>query len=131
VPTPAPPGSPWAIQVVHIDAQVRDRSLVDRRVDAISAYAFHDPAPQVAGWPFYALQQRGYEDVLAGFATQRQRLKEDPGVVSVHRQGHEAVVWTINHPDEALKVFLELKELGMTSSGREFTARLGITPMTW
>ena len=114
------------VKVVHIDAQVRDRSLVDKRVDAISAYASAMIPPlksRGVDTRFMLFSNAGMKMYSLAFATQRQRLKDDPGVVEAFIDGaHEAVVWTINHPEEALEVFLgELKELGMTSSGREFT----------
>lgn len=118
------------VKVVHIDAQVRDRSLVDKAVDAISAYASAMIPPlksRGVDTRFMLFTSAGMKMYSLAFATQRQRLKDDSGVVEAFIDGaHEAVVWTINHPEQALEVFLsELKELGMTSSGRDFT-KLGL-----
>jgi NitT/TauT family transport system substrate-binding protein len=118
-----------------MDNQVRERSMIEKQVDCISGFA-SSTIPQLKSRGidvrFMLFSSYGMRMYSLGLITQRKILKEDPALVEAFVDGAlEAVSWTIKNQEEAIDIFLaEIKELGMTSSGRDYT-KIGLGVHTY
>ena len=117
------------VDLVQIDGKVRDRSLVEKQVDAVSSFAT-STLPSLA--PFgTSLRFMLYRDVGLDFygqslTTQPARLK-DAALCSAFVAGAmEAVKFTLTNFEEAVDLFLKANsEVAISSTGREY-ARIGL-----
>jgi NitT/TauT family transport system substrate-binding protein len=110
------------VQRVQLDAQVRNRALLSKEVDAISAFAgssIPSLATQGVNTRFIPYSKHGVGLYGLAFMTQPRRLAEDPGVCqAVVEASLEGLAFALNNPEEALEAFGgELKEMAMTKSG--------------
>ena len=118
------------VQLVQLDSKVRDRSLVEKLVDAVSAFGSSTiPSLASAGTDvrFLLFKAAGLEFYGQSLTTQPARVKSDPAVCQAFVDGAmEAIRFTMTDPDEALAIFLKANdEVSMTSSGKEY-ARIGL-----
>ena len=117
------------VQQVQLDAQVRNRALLTKEVDAISAFAgssIPSLAAQGTATRFIPYSKHGVRLYGLSLMTQSKRLAEDPGLCqAVVEASLEGWAFAINNPEEALEAFAaELKEVSMTKSGLD-QARIG------
>jgi ABC-type nitrate/sulfonate/bicarbonate transport system substrate-binding protein len=124
------------VQVVQLDSKVRDRSLVEKLVDGVSAFGT-STIPSLASngvnVRFLLFRNAGLEFYGQSLTTQPSRVKSDPKLVEAFVAGAmEAIKYAMTNPDEALAVFLKANdEVAMTSSGKEYVRiGLGLTNMT-
>jgi ABC-type nitrate/sulfonate/bicarbonate transport system substrate-binding protein len=112
------------VQRVQLDAQVRNRALLSKEVDAISAFAgssIPSLAAQGVDTRFIPYSRHGVPLYGLALITQPKRLAQDPGVCqAVVEASLEGLAFALNNPDEALEAFgNELKEMAMTKTGME------------
>jgi ABC-type nitrate/sulfonate/bicarbonate transport system substrate-binding protein len=110
------------VQRVQLDAQVRNRALLSKEVDAISAFAgssIPSLAAQGVNTRFIPYSKHGVGLYGLAFMTQPKRLAEDPGLCQAMVEASlEGLAFALNNPEEALEAFGgELKEMAMTKSG--------------
>lgn len=109
------------VQRVQLDAQVRNRALLTKEVDAISAFAgssIPSLAAQGVETRFIPYSRHGVSLYGLAFMTQSKRLAEDPALCqSVVEASIEGLHFALNNPDEALAAYAaELKEAAMTKA---------------
>ncbi len=112
------------VQRVQLDAQVRNRALLAKEVDAISAFAgssIPSIAAQNIDTRFILYSKFGIPAYGLALMTQSKRLAEDPALCqAVVEASLEGLQLALNNPDEALAAFAaELKEVAMTQTGRD------------
>ena len=118
------------VQLVQLDAKVRDRSLVEKLVDSVAAFG-SSTIPSLASSGsevrFLLFRAAGIEFYGQSLTTQPSRVKNDPAVCQAFVAGAmEAIKFIMTDPDEALAIFLKANdEVSMTSSGKEY-ARIGL-----
>ena len=118
------------VKIVQLDAKVRERSLLERQVDAVSAFATSTIPSLVStgtdvrfllfsavGIPFYG----------QSLTTQPERVKSDPGLCQAVVDGAMAAIkYTMTNFDDALAIFLKANdEVAMSKTGKEYS-RLGL-----
>jgi ABC-type nitrate/sulfonate/bicarbonate transport system substrate-binding protein len=112
------------VKPVLVDPKVRERLLLDKKVDAISGFAISmAPILYAAGQkPRFMLYSKYdlplYHNVLM---TQPPRLAKDPGQCEAMVDGlMEAIRFTLLNPDEAQSIFFkEVPELAMVAQAKE------------
>ena len=118
-----------------LDAKVRERALLERQVDAVSAYATSTIPTLVsegAKVRFLLFSAAGIQFYGQSLITQPKRLA-DRGLVEAFVQGAlEAVRFTMTNFDEAMDIFLKANdEVAMSKSGAAYTRiGLGLTVAT-
>lgn len=118
------------VQIVQLDSKVRDRSLTEKLVDAVSAFG-SSTIPSLASTGsdvrFLLFKAVGVEFYGQSLTTQPSRVKSDPAVCQAFVNGAmEATRFIMTDPEEALDIFLKANdEVSMTSSGKEY-ARIGL-----
>ena len=110
------------VQRVQLDAQVRNRALLSKEVDAISAFAgssIPSLAAQGVDTRFISYSKHGVGLYGLALMTQAKRYAEDPALCqAVVEASLEGLAFALNNPDEALAAFgAELKEMAMTKTG--------------
>ncbi len=118
------------VQMVQLDGKVRERSLMEKQVDAASAFAtstIPSLAPLGTDVRFMLFRDAGIEFYGQSLTTQPQRLEKDPNLCAAFVQGAmEAVRFTMTDFDEAIDIFLKANsEVAISSTGKEY-ARIGL-----
>ena len=118
------------VQVVQVDGKVRERSLMEHQVDAVSAFAtstIPSLAPLGTDVRFMLFRDAGIEFYGQSLTTQPQRLEKDPGLCAAFVAGAmEAIRFTMTNFDEAIDIFLKANsEVAISSTGKEY-ARIGL-----
>ena len=108
----------------QLDAQVRNRALLSKDVDAISAFAGSSiPSLAAQGVETRFIPYSRYDVPLYGLAliTQARRLGQDPALCqAVVEASLEGLAFALKNPEEALEAFgNELKEMAMTKTGMD------------
>ena len=117
------------VDLVQIDGKVRDRSLIEKQVDAISSFAtstIPSLAPLGTALRFMLYRDAGLDFYGQSLTTQPARLK-DAALCSAFVAGAmEAVKFTMTNFDEAIDIFLKANsEVAISSTGKEY-ARIGL-----
>jgi NitT/TauT family transport system substrate-binding protein len=118
-----------SLKIVQFDNQVRERALATKQVDAISGIA-STTIPQLVSKGidvrYLLFANYGIKLYSTGIVTLNKTVRSDPDLVQALVDGiFEAEAWCINHPDEALDLYIrQIKELSLTADGREY-ARIG------
>jgi ABC-type nitrate/sulfonate/bicarbonate transport system substrate-binding protein len=112
------------VQRVQLDAQVRNRALLSKEVDAISAFAgssIPSIAVQNVDTRFLLYSKFGIPAYGLAVMTQSKRLADDPALCqAVVEASLEGLKLALTSPDEALEAYAaELKEVAMTQTGRD------------
>jgi NitT/TauT family transport system substrate-binding protein len=130
-------GFDWSkVQFVQVDGKVRERSLAEKQVDAISAFATSTiPTLASIGTPvrFMRFSSVGIDFYGQSLTTQPDRTEKDPNLCAAFVQGAlEAIKFTMTNFDEALDIFLNANsEIAISSSGKDYTRiGLGLTNLT-
>jgi len=118
------------VQMVQIDGKVRERSLLEKQVDAVSAFAtstIPSLVPLGTNVRFMLFRDAGIEFYGQSLTTQPQRLEKDPELCAAFVTGAmEAIRFTMTNFDEAIDVFLKANsEVAMSSTGNDY-ARIGL-----
>jgi NitT/TauT family transport system substrate-binding protein len=112
------------VQRVQLDAQVRNRALITKEVDAISAFA-GSSIPSIAAQGietrFIPYSSFGIPAYGLSLMTQPKTLAQDPALCqAVVEASLEGMLLALRNPDEAIDAAVqELKEVAMTATGRE------------
>lgn len=124
------------IQLVQVDGKVRERSLVEKQVDAVAAFAT-STVPSLASIGtdvrFMLFAAAGLQFYGQSLITQPKRVADDPALCAAVVEGAlEAIKFTMTNFDEAVDIFLKANsEVAMSSSGKEYTRiGLGLTTIT-
>src|SRR3984957_2925254 len=117
-------------KIVQIDGKVRERSLMEQQVDAVSAFAtstIPSLAPLGTDARFMLFRDAGIEFYGQSLTTQPQRLEKDPLLGAAFVAGAlEAIRFTMTNFDEALAIFLKANsEVAISSTGKDY-ARIGL-----
>jgi len=112
------------VQRVQLDAQVRNRALLAKEVDAISAFAgssIPSIAAQGVKTRFFPYSKYGVPLYGLALMTQSTRLAADAGLCqAVVEASLEGLEFALNNPEEAAAAYAaELKEVAMTQTGRD------------
>ncbi len=124
------------VQMVQLDGKVRERSLMEKQVDAVSAFATSTVpslAPLGTDIHFMLFRDVGIEFYGQSLTTQPQRLEKDPELCAAFVEGAmEAIRFTMTNFDEAVDIFLKANsEVAMSSTGKEYSRiGLGLTNLT-
>jgi ABC-type nitrate/sulfonate/bicarbonate transport system substrate-binding protein len=118
------------IDILQVDTQIRDRTLADRQVDAISAFAGSAIPPLAArgvNVRFMLFSQFGIPNYGNTLMTRPALIDSDPGLCAAVVDGAmEAIKFTLMQPKEAMDIFFkEVPEMGMTAGGKE-QIRIGL-----
>jgi NitT/TauT family transport system substrate-binding protein len=118
------------VQTVQLDGKVRERSLMEKQVDAVSAFAtstIPSLSPLGTEVRFMLFRDAGIEFYGQSLTTQPQRLEKDPGLCAAFVEGAmEAIRFTMTNSDEAVDIFLKANsEVAMSSTGNGY-ARIGL-----
>jgi NitT/TauT family transport system substrate-binding protein len=124
------------VQIVQIDGKVRERSLVEKQVDAVSAFAT-STVPSLASIGtevrFMLFRAVGIEFYGQSLTTQPKRVEQDPNLCAAFVEGAmEAIKFTMTNFEEAIDIFLKANsEVAISSSGKEYSRLgLGLTNIT-
>jgi ABC-type nitrate/sulfonate/bicarbonate transport system substrate-binding protein len=124
------------VKLVQIDAKVRERSLLEKQVDAVSAFAT-STIPTLASKGtdvrFFKFSAVGLDFYGQSLITQPARVKADAGLCAAFVDGAMAAIkFSMTNPDEALDIFLKANdEVRMTSDGTAYVKiGLGLTHAT-
>jgi ABC-type nitrate/sulfonate/bicarbonate transport system substrate-binding protein len=117
------------VQRVQLDAQVRNRALLAKEVDAITAFAgssIPSLAAQGVETRFIPYSKHGVSLYGLGVITQSKRLADDAALCqAVVEASMEGLAFSLKNPEEALEAYAaELKEVALTQSARD-QARIG------
>ena len=118
------------VQMVQLDGKVRERSLMEKQVDAASAFAtstIPSLAPLGTDVRFMLFRDAGIEFYGQSLTTQPQRLEKDSNLCAALVGGAmEAIRFTMTDFDEAIDIFLKANsEVAISSTGKEY-ARIGL-----
>lgn len=118
------------LQILQIDGKVRERTLVEKQVDAVSAFATSTVpslAPLGTDVRFMLFSAAGIEFYGQSLTTQPVRLQQDKALCEAFVQGAmEAIQFTMTNFDEAVDIFLKANsEVAISSTGKEY-ARIGL-----
>jgi NitT/TauT family transport system substrate-binding protein len=127
----------WSkVQLVQIDGKVRERSLVEKQVDAVSAFAT-STIPSLASIGtqvrFMRFSSVGIDFYGQSLTTQPQRVEKDPALCAAFVEGAmQAIKFVMTDFDEAIDIFLKANsEVAISSSGKDYTRiGLGLTNLT-
>jgi NitT/TauT family transport system substrate-binding protein len=112
------------IQRVQLDAQVRNRALITKEVDAITAFAgssIPSLAAQGIETRFLPYARHGVNAYGLSFMCQPKFLAQEATLCQALIEASlEGLLLALRNPDEAIDAAVgELKEVAMTASGRE------------
>ncbi|KUL93761.1 hypothetical protein DK26_20900 [Bosea sp. WAO] len=118
------------VQILQVDGKVRERTLVEKQVDAVSAFATSTVpslAPLGTDVRFMLFSAVGIEFYGQSLTTQPARLQQDRALCEAFVQGAmEAIQFTMTNFDEAVDIFLKANsEVAISSTGKEY-ARIGL-----
>ena len=118
------------VELVQLDSKVRDRSLIEKLVDAVAAFG-SSTIPSLASngvdVRFMLFKTVGLEFYGQSLITQVSRIKSDPELCQAFVTGAmQAIQFIMTEPQEALEIFLKANdEVSMTRSGKDY-ARIGL-----
>jgi ABC-type nitrate/sulfonate/bicarbonate transport system substrate-binding protein len=117
------------VKQVQLDPKVRDRTLMDKQVDAATGFGTSMiPALGASGVKLRLLsyEAAGLHFYGQSLITQQARLA-DKGLVQAFVDGAmEGMIWSMTNFDEAIDIFMKANdEVSMSKTGREYT-RLGL-----
>jgi NitT/TauT family transport system substrate-binding protein len=124
------------VQIVQVDGKVRERSLVEKQVDAVSAFATSTVPSLVSigtDVRFMLFRTVGIEFYGQSLTTQPKRVEQDPNLCAAFVEGAmESIKFVMTNFDEAVAIFLKANsEVAISSSGKEYTRiGLGLTNIT-
>jgi NitT/TauT family transport system substrate-binding protein len=124
------------VQIVQVDGKVRERTLVEKQVDAVSAFATSTVpslAPLGTDVRFMLFSAAGIEFYGQSLTTQPARLEKDRALCEAFVQGAmEAIRFTLTNFDESIDIFLKSNsEVAISSTGKEYSRiGLGLTNLT-
>jgi NitT/TauT family transport system substrate-binding protein len=124
------------VKLVQLDAKVRERALLEKQVDAISAYAtstIPSLGSKGANLRFMLFRSVGLDFYGQSLTTQPDRLARDPGLCAALVDGAMAAIkFSMTDPEEAIKIFLKANdEVAMTADGEKYIRiGLGLTNVT-
>jgi len=124
------------VQIVQVDGKVRERTLVEKQVDAVSAFATSTVpslAPLGTDVRFMLFSAAGIEFYGQSLTTQPARLEKDRALCEAFVQGAmEAIRFTLTNFDESVDLFLKANsEVAISSTGKEYSRiGLGLTNLT-
>ncbi|MGI6855395.1 ABC transporter substrate-binding protein [Mesorhizobium sp. 1B3] len=124
------------VEIVQIDGKVRERSLMEKQVDAASAFAtstIPSLVPLGTDVRFMLFSSAGIQFYGQSLTTQPGRLEKDPQLCEAFVQGAmEAIRFTMTDFDEAVDIFLNANsEVAISSTGEEYArVGLGLTNLT-
>jgi NitT/TauT family transport system substrate-binding protein len=124
------------VQIVQVDGKVRERTLVEKQVDAVSAFATSTVpslAPLGTDVRFMLFSAAGIEFYGQSLTTQPARLEKDRALCEAFVQGAmEAIRFTLTNFDESIDLFLKANsEVAISSTGKEYSRiGLGLTNLT-
>ena len=121
---------PSKVERVQLDAQVRNRALLTKQVDAISAFAGSSVpsiAAQGVGTRFFAYSAVGIDTYSIAIATRPQTVAAEPQLCqAVVDASLEGFVYTLKDPEAALDAFAkELPEVAANPAAKD-QARIGL-----
>ena len=124
------------VKLVQIDAKVRERSLLEKQVDAVSAFAT-STIPTLASKGtdvrFFKFSAVGLDFYGQSLITQPARVKADAALCAAFVDGAMAAIkFSMTNPDEALDLFLKANdEVRMNADGTAYVKiGLGLTHAT-
>lgn len=115
---------PTKVQRTQLDAQVRNRALITRQVDAISAFA-GSSIPSIAAQGietrFFPYSAAGVAVYGLGFVTQQQTIDADPRLCqAVVDASLEGLAFTLKDPEAGLEAFArELPEVAISRASKD------------
>jgi ABC-type nitrate/sulfonate/bicarbonate transport system substrate-binding protein len=124
------------VQIVQVDSKVRERSLVEKQVDAAAAFAtstIPSLAPLGTDVRFMLYRDVGIEFYGQSLTTQPQKIEKDANLCAAFVEGAmEAIKFTMTNFDEAVEIFLKANsEVAISSTGKEYSRiGLGLTNLT-
>jgi NitT/TauT family transport system substrate-binding protein len=124
------------VDLVQIDGKVRERSLVEKQVDAVSSFAtstLPSLAPLGTALRFMLFRDAGIVFYGQSLTTQPARLEKDPDLCQAFVAGAmEAIKFTMTNFDESIDIFLKANsEVAISSTGKEYARiGLGLTSLT-
>lgn len=118
------------VDIQQIDGKVRERSLIEKQVDAVAAFAtstIPSLAPLGTDVRFLLFRDAGIEFYGQSLTTQPQRIEKDAQLCAAFVQGAmEAIKFTMTNFDEAVDLFLKANsEVAISATGKEY-ARIGL-----
>jgi NitT/TauT family transport system substrate-binding protein len=118
------------VQIVQVDGKVRERTLVEKQVDAVSAFATSTVpslAPLGTDVRFMLFSAVGIQFYGQSLTTQPARLEKDRAVCEAFVAGAmDAIRFAMTNFDEAVDIFLKANsEVAISSTGKEY-ARIGL-----
>jgi len=120
---------PSKVDLVQIDAKVRERSLIGKQVDAISTFAtstLPSLAPLGVTLRFMLCRDVGLDFYGQSLTTQPARLKDAVLCAAFVAGVMEAIKFTMTNFDEAVDIFLKANsEVALSSTGKQY-ARIGL-----
>lgn len=130
-------GFDWKkVDLVQIDGKVRERSLVEKQVDAVSSFAtstLPSLAPLGSDLRFMLFRDAGLIFYGQSLTTQPGRVAKDPNLCMAFVAGAmEAIKFTMTNLDEAVDIFLKANsEVAISSTGKAYSQiGLGLTNLT-
>ena len=124
------------VDLVQIDGKVRERSLVEKQVDAVSSFAtstLPSLAPLGTDLRFMLFRDAGLVFYGQSLTTQPARLEKDPKLCEAFVGGAmDAIKFTMTNFDEAVDIFLKANsEVAISSTGKAYSQLgLGLTNLT-
>ncbi|HLI12055.1 MAG TPA: ABC transporter substrate-binding protein [Alphaproteobacteria bacterium] len=118
------------LKIVQLDSKVRERALVEKQVDAVSAFATSTIPTLVSEGTevrFMLFRSVGIDFYGQSLTTQPDRIGKDPGLCAAFVDGAmEAIKYSMTNFDESMDLFLKANdEIALSRTGREYT-RLGL-----
>jgi ABC-type nitrate/sulfonate/bicarbonate transport system substrate-binding protein len=118
------------VEILQVDGKVRERTLVEKQVDAVSAFATSTVpslAPLGTDVRFLLFSAVGIEFYGQSLTTQPGRLQQDRALCEAFVQGAmEAIQFTMTNFDEAVDIFLKANsEVALSATGKDY-ARIGL-----
>jgi NitT/TauT family transport system substrate-binding protein len=112
------------VKIVNMNAEVRSRALVQKKIDAMSDFALTALPPllsqghKLRTFPF---AKHGLQLYSTGLIATTKNIKERPAMIQAVVDGTmEAVKWSVLNPDAAVDIFLKAyPEMGLAASSRE------------
>jgi NitT/TauT family transport system substrate-binding protein len=118
------------INLVSLDANVRTRTLWERKVDAITGFLNSIyPASVAAGHKtrYFLYNNFGIKLYQDSATVKSEFFRDNPRICEAFVEGlHEGVLFHVTRPEDTLKIYLqEVKEMSMSATAEDF-ARIGI-----
>lgn len=124
------------VNLLQIDGKVRERSLIEKQVDAVSSFAtstIPSLAPLGTDLRFMLFRDAGIEFYGQSLTTQPARVEKDRDLCAAFVAGAmEAIKFTMTNFDESVDIFLKANsEVAISSTGKAYSQiGLGLTNLT-